>query len=499
MAVDMSSAVLNVGGGDKDVKALGARGTASITIADHPHSDNWVDPYRDERSYIATDRGTFWSKWLARNPYYQNTLVDIFNGYVGDDIIDMDMRSYIMREIVGPSGQVQIRCVDILALADDERAQCPKVSGGTLAADIAIGATTMDVLTGVDEYTATGTVAIGAENISYTGKSAITGGYRLAGLTRGVDGTTAQAHNSGDKVQLCYRVTDGNVWDVLQDLYENYASIPSAYIPYADWVTEGEEWLIPYRITAVIRAPTGVNQLAGELCRDTASMNFWDERAQQIKLVAVKPSFPVLTVLSDKSDMLAGAVKVSTKAEQRVNEVWVFYGARDNSKKLDDAGNARFIQVTLDASAQSPEEYDDRRIKRIYSRWISTGSHAFEIASSFLRRYRDAPVTVAFRVSRRDRAFWLSDIVSMDHRLFVNQYGMAQARRFQVTSAKELAGTDQTEYMAETFPFFGRFAGWMADDAVDFDDATAEDKETGGYWCDESGLMADGSEGYQWQ
>lgn len=498
-SVDMSSAVVNIGSGDKDVKALGARGTATVTIMDHPHSDNWVDPYRDQRSYIATERGTFWSKWLARNPYYQNTLVDIFNGYVGDDIDDMDQRTYIIREIVGPTGQVQIRCLDILAFADDERAQCPAVSGGTLMSAITDSDVTLDITTSTDEYTATGTVAIGSENITYSGKSVITGGYRLTGLTRGVDGTTAASHDAEEKVQLCYRVTDANVWDVLQDLYENYASIPSAYIPYADWVVEGEEWLIPYRITAVIREPTGVNQLAGELCRDTACMNFWNERTQTIPLVAVKPSWPVELAVTDTNNSLAGSVRISTKAEQRINEVWVFYGARDNSKKLDAEGNARFIQVTLDATAQAPEEYDDRRIRKIYSRWISTGTHAFEIATSILRRYRDAPITVSFRVPRRDQNLWLADIVNMTHRRFVDEYGVVQPKRFQVTSAKELPGTDQTEYSAETFPFFGRFAGWMEDAAADYADADEFDRENGGYWSDEDGLMPDGTQGYQWQ
>src|SRR5690606_32328883 len=53
-------------------KGLGTRASVKIVLQDHPSDDHQVDPYVGERPYDPMTRGTFWTKWLARNPYYQN-------------------------------------------------------------------------------------------------------------------------------------------------------------------------------------------------------------------------------------------------------------------------------------------------------------------------------------------------------------------------------------------------------------------------------------------
>ncbi len=501
-SASISPAEVNVGAGDEDKDALGTRGTLTVDLQDHPHSDNVVDKYQGERSYIATERGTFWTKWLQRNPYYQNTIVELYVGTIGQDVANMDRRTYVLDNIDGPSDSVSLTAKDVLKLADNDKAQAPKKSEGELESDITAGATTLTVSTTVDEYPSSGTVAIGDENISYTSKTAVSGGYELSGLTRGVDGTEADSHDAEEVVQLVLRYEDENVWDVMDDLIKNYTQvttrIPGA-VPYSEWQTEGDFWLSSYRMGAVIREPTGVNQLLGELTRDAPSMLYWDERVQELKLVAVKPSWPTVRNLSDDSNILADSVSVRRKKQNRFNEVWVFYQFRDNSKDLDEENNAKFIRVTLDADAQSDDEYGDRKVRKIYSRWIQTGSHAFELASTVLNRYRDAPTIIELKLTGKDRDFWLTDVASVKHRRFVNSFGAVEPRLFQVISVQESPGEDVLKYKMETFPFFGRFAGWMADDANDYSNATNDELLDGAWWSDENGLMPDGSEGYQWQ
>ena len=500
--VSISGAKVNVGGGDRDIKALGTRADARVTIADHPHSDNMVDKYRDERTYIATERGTFWTKWLARNPYYAGYVCDVFTFYNGEDIADGDQRTYVLDRIDGPDNQVVITAKDLLQLSDDNRAQAPRVSGGVLAADISDTDTSLTVLTSQNEYPAPGTVALGDENIGYTSSTATSGGYILGGLTRGIDGTTADSHSADDTVQLCVRWTDETIDVIANDLITNYTQItdviPTA-IPLAEWQAEVDEWLADLRLTTVIREPTSVNQLLGELCRDVAATLFWDERVREIKLVAVKPSWPVVRDISDAANIMADSISIKSKASDRINEVWVYYLPRDRSQSIDEPGNMRKIRVTIDADSQSSEEYGDRKVRRIFSRWITTDSHAFQLASTVLARYRDAPTIVSVQLTAKDRDLWLTDIANVTHRRFVTLSGAVTPKRFQVISVKETPGSDIIGYEMETFPFFGRFAGWMADDAPDFEDADGVEKENGGFWSDDMGLMPDGSEGYQWQ
>ncbi len=68
-------------------------------------------------------------------------------------------------------------------------------SGVTLASAIGAGDTSL-TLTDAGAFPTSGTILIDQEQISYTGKS----GNTLTGLTRGVNGTTAAAHNAGTAV-----------------------------------------------------------------------------------------------------------------------------------------------------------------------------------------------------------------------------------------------------------------------------------------------------------
>ena len=71
---------------DRNSSPLGQRAAATIVFDDHPHSDFLVDPYLPDRNYDPLDRGTFWSKWVARNPYYQNRPLRIYEQYTNEDL-----------------------------------------------------------------------------------------------------------------------------------------------------------------------------------------------------------------------------------------------------------------------------------------------------------------------------------------------------------------------------------------------------------------------------
>src|SRR5690606_33766752 len=129
---------INPGGGGRDSGAMGKRARVTVTFDDAPHSDIGVDPYVSEREYVAMERGTFWSKWLARNPYYNGRVLRVREGYVGQPLAEMVTRTYIIDKIDGPDpkGRVKVTALDILALADNDKAQAPRASTGELVAEI---------------------------------------------------------------------------------------------------------------------------------------------------------------------------------------------------------------------------------------------------------------------------------------------------------------------------------------------------------------------------
>ena len=69
-----------------DLNTLGKSSSASITMTDAPYSDNLTDPYVSERTYNPLERGTFWGKFLAQNPYYSGDEYRIYTGEAGQNI-----------------------------------------------------------------------------------------------------------------------------------------------------------------------------------------------------------------------------------------------------------------------------------------------------------------------------------------------------------------------------------------------------------------------------
>ena len=138
--VSISPLQINIGGMDDSVSPFGRRETCGLTFADHLHSDLKVDKYRLERySGDAQDSGegcdpyflgTFWGKWIARNPFHEGYRVRVYEGQIGQPLEEMEVRNYIIDKINGPTeGEVQIECKDLFSLVEDRKAKAPRALG----------------------------------------------------------------------------------------------------------------------------------------------------------------------------------------------------------------------------------------------------------------------------------------------------------------------------------------------------------------------------------
>lgn len=79
---------------------------------------------------------------------------------------------------------------------------------GTLVNSIDDTQTTGIITTNANgTFPSSGTVNIGGEVISFTGKTGTAGAYELTGVTRGVNETTANSHTAGDGVYCAYYLT----------------------------------------------------------------------------------------------------------------------------------------------------------------------------------------------------------------------------------------------------------------------------------------------------
>lgn len=373
----------------KPGESIGERAGFSVTLKDHPHGDAGIDKYIADRAYNPFERGTFWGKFRARNPYIQSVPCRVVRGYVGEDVWDIE--HFILKEIKGPDsgGTVTISGLDFMYLLSDKSAQAPRASKGFLSADISATATSITLLpAGVgSEYPASGKWSVGSEKMSFTKTSGDT-----FTVVRGVDDTVADAHSVQDLAQESAEFGPATAADLIDRLVTEYSPLDGSRInlPYwQDLVSRFSDTLY----TASVVKPTSTEKLINELVEQAGLVLYGSTRTQQIEFDILRPP-TVLGEPLDENRILAGTFSQSDQPGKRYSQVWVFYNQRDVYKNLDEPGN--FYSAFIKVPGQNL--YETESIKKIYSRWIPKFGRpvAEDVASRAIARYVDPPRLFTF-------------------------------------------------------------------------------------------------------
>ena len=453
VGINITPAVIDAG------KGLGLRAQCEITLRDFPHSDIRIDPYVDGRTYIPINQGSFFGKFKARNPYYNGRVMRVYSGYLEDDgsfdISNFEKRTYFLDGFDGidANGIVKITAKDILKLAGDDRSVCPKPSVGKINADITNSATTATLTpsgVGALDYPASGYIRIGSEVCSFTRSGDV------LTLVRGLKGTSAVEHKLGDTVQLCKNIAGQKVQDIVYDLLVNFCGVDGSYADLINWNAEQTAYLTRL-YSALITAPVGVSKLLTELCEQVGFLLFWDEINEKIILKSVRPNSSTETVtdLTANYHLLADSLKLKDLNDERVNEVWVYYGLIDFTKNLEEESNYKLLYVGANVSDQSTNKNRDVRIKKIFSRWITeTASNAaIELAQKYLGRYTLAPIEANFNLDAKDGSLALADFVRINSRQYQDFYGNNQDLLLQIVKRKEVLVGTTWAFTARQFAF----------------------------------------------
>lgn len=500
-SVSTAPSIINPSGGEKNSGVLGHRAVCNVVLQDHPHSDLLVDPYRTTRASDPYTQSTFWAKWLVRNPYYPGYRIRVYDGYEGQTLAQMTSRDYLIERIDGPSnGQVRIVAKDPLKFADNDRATVPVASTGLLYAGITIAATSLQIYdASVSDYASSGTVRVADECITYSGMSYNTGTdiITLTGLTRGSDNTVADAQEADETVQACVRITGQDSWSVVNDFLQNYAGVPASFIPFTDWDTLCTTYIPSFQVSTLLTEPVGVYDLISELCQQCLFYIFWDERVAQIKLRCIRTySSPDYTI--NERNILEDSLAVRQSPDDRISQVWIYYGRKNPTVALDERGNYTTRRVRIVS-----HNYGSERIKKIYSRWLTTDAQAINLGARTLTQYKDIPKFIKMRLDAKDRAIWTADIVDLNTSQVINAEGESVYQRYQIISAEEIIPGEVVEYNLMDMQFYGRAAVYMDGTASPAPTTYALSSEAvraaGGFYADADGLMSDGTSGYTYQ
>lgn len=481
---------------------LGTRGRLIITLQDFPWSDRYpggadLDKYIADRSYNPEDQGTFWRKFIARFPNYAGRACRLKTGYMADPFTfdDFKTRYYIMERIEGPDSNNLVRIIakDTLKLADNNRALAPVPSTGRVATALTAGGLSLMLGSGEGaQYGSSGRVRVGDEIIEFNSRSTDT----LTDLERGQNNTTAVAHSVGEAVQLCLEYTNQTPDLIAADLLENYANVPAAQLDTAQWATEAADWFPTYFLSTLITEPTGVRDLLEEMSGGMAKF-YWDDTAQAVKMKAVRPAqASEVTALTD-DDLVDDFVQVDRLAEERLTRVYVKYDQIDPTKEKDENANYNTRFLFVNADAESPELYGDKRQKTYVNRFmkLANESAVSEVASRQLSRNKNERLEVMFVVDA-SQDLQLGDFLQLTIRDIEDATGSDDSVNFMITSIQENKTGHSWKIKAVSLGFDGRYANIMDNLANDFSSATDTEKDTGGYITADTGYMADGTEGY---
>jgi hypothetical protein len=508
---------LNFAGMDTRTGPLGRRGSITVGFKDHPYSDILTDPYLSDRTYDPLGNGTFWSKWLARNQFYVGWNLRVYDGYIGQSIGSMVVRRYIIERISGPdsNGSVSVVAKDVLKEADNDRAVAPKLTNGTLAANMTDSSTAnFTVLNAsiADYPSFIGFLRIDDEIIGYgsrvqSGTSVIFQSVSIpfTPITRGRFGTTAAAHSAGTRVQRVLAYGQVLAWDIVYDLLTTWGGISPSLIDKSAWDAEGNLWLPDIRFTAYISEPTGIADLVAEVCQQGLFNIWWDDRAQTIRMRAIRPPTDPVPLIDDEGNIIADSYSLQERDDDRLTEIWLYLYQRDVSKRLNEEANFRQVRVRIDSDAASANEYGDRRIKRIYSRWITTDAVSIAVTAKLLTFYRDTPRIVTIELDAKDRALWTGDIVDVRHRAITSDIGGDLFQRYIVISAQEVKSGETVRYELQSFgprtnenPTGDAFSFWTEAGMTTYASATADERLVNAFWGEADGTMPGGDPGYYW-
>lgn len=396
--IDYSPAVISFAGD------LGQRPALMLQFIDAPHGDTGPigDKYRTSRDYDPVAQGSFWAKVRARFYSLRGRNVRFVQGLEGQDPSEYVTRHFIVEDMDGPNkaGIFTIVCRDALKAADGDRNVCPRPTTGYLAADITANATAATLLPagiGNLQYPANGYLNLGGEEIvAYTR----TGNSLL--LVRGQQGTIAVVHKAQDLVQYCETFSALPAHEAQRRLWHNFAGMPSAQIPYDEWVEETQSQNDQV-YTAVVAVPTPVKQLSEELNVSAGTYMFIDEVNNLLRLKSLGPGASDARTF-DATNTEQNTLSVHENPRERISEVLTYFGLKNPLASLNDSKSYRSNAFLSDP--QAVIDYGSAARRVVYSRWIATGGRAAAdlVNTKILGRNRNPART--FRVSElRRRTF----------------------------------------------------------------------------------------------
>ena len=492
------SSSVNIGGADERLSAFGRRAALDVTLRDFPYHDRALDKYQAERvsgaaqesgvGYNPADVGSFFTRLLARWPYYAGRSVRKVDAYLDGGVVTAVKTShFIITDFeVDRNQTVTLRARDPLDLASNKKAVVPKPTGGSLAADVGLGLLSFDLSPegiGDTDYPASGHALIGSEYVSFTRS-----GDTLTLTGRALEGSEEEEHSEGDKVQVGFRLEGVRVDTALRLLFVDCAGIDPAFVPDAKWQAEIDRWAPDLTIKTDIVETEGVADLVAEFSVLGLSV-WWDDTLQEIGLKMVRPiDGDTLHVLCENTAIKE--ISVDHRQSDRLTEVLVSTVLKSPDEDPDKSKSYLRGRYLVDALAKSANAYGDTRFREINCRLLNQGNDSIVrvFGRRILKQFRDAPKRYELLLDAKNRDIALTDVLQVDCCAVTNEDGSPAQTLMQVVQIEDRRPGHDFTVIAQEYTYSGRFCYAMQNDAPVYSLASDAQKALGFFAVDENTL-----------
>ena len=424
------SALISVSSAPTEIvptKGISLRSNITIKLRDFMSTDTDTDDHAASRSYITTDQGSYFEKFLARNPHYVGRTVEVFDGYVAYDgsIQAQDgKKKYIIDSMFLDNDVLTIKCKDPMTLADELKAKVPQPSQFNLKVDMGHGTQNNEVLqinntdataAQLQEYFGTsGYVRIEEEIMAYS-RDAGDAHIDFPESGRGAWGTKELAspdtYDAGEVVQKClaFGTEDGagtgaTINDVAYQLLVNEANVPASACNNESggiysWVDEKNDWLSSYRIDTIISEPKEVNKQLSQLGSMVGVNFFYDDLSAQIVMRAETPEIDATGIVRVTDDhIIEDSYKLIQADKDRISRVYYYYNQRSAVEDRDKPKSFKNLYVNIDSDSETDFEYAKESNKVIYGWGVKDSSTATSVSQRLLNRFKKTPITCTFKL-----------------------------------------------------------------------------------------------------
>jgi len=315
-------------------------------------------------------------------------------------------------------------------------------------------------------------------------------------VSRGSRETDPETHEALDTIQETFSVRGDRVDVVVKRLLVEEAGIDASFIPDAKWTAECDKWASTLFLNTDIMKPTGVNSLIGEVALLGVSI-WWDDKLQEVGLKVNRPPVgDAVHNINDSDNLFSFSQK--DKDEDRLSQVAFYHVQSNPSLSIDNPEDFKRQRRNIDVDAESANEYDDTRLRRIFSRWLNDGNDSLVsiLNARLLNRFREGPAEYVLEVPRKTQ-IGLTDVLEVTTRAIQDDTGKPLLKKMQVFEISEGRNIDTQLVYAQAYQFDKRYGGIAENTRGVYSVASDTEKDNGTYFSDETtGLMGNGDKPY---